>query len=127
MRLFLRPLKAGFAKPIVNFQGSLGVDKNLICEYPVHWLRGVFSCCFSSADVDCLSWMLTVLGLAGCLVAVFRLGSSLFILPWPPPGLPAVLEALSFYLAPFGSGCKAGFAIPRRGNGPPPPPQPAPF
>lgn len=88
MRLLVRPLEAGFAKPIVSFRGSvLGVDKNLICEYPVHWLRERLNCCFSSADWDCLSLRLTALGLAGYLVAVFRLRNSLLLLPWPQTGL----------------------------------------
>lgn len=44
LRLLVRPLKAGFAKPIVNSQALLGVVRNLICEYPVHWIRECFPC-----------------------------------------------------------------------------------
>lgn len=48
-------MKAGFAKPMVNFEGSVGGGQKLICEYSsAPWLRGRFSCCFSSADSDCL-------------------------------------------------------------------------
>lgn len=51
-------------------------------------------------------------------MAVFKLTRSLLILPRPQTGVlpfssalrvPTVLEALSFYPAPFGYGCKAGF------------------
>lgn len=58
--------------PLLNFGALLGVDRNPMCEYPGHWLRDWFHCRFS-ADPACLSWRWTVGGLAGSLVAVFRL------------------------------------------------------
>ena len=97
------------------------MDKNLICEYPAPWLRAMFSCCFFSADSDYLSLMLTVLGLAGCLVAVFRLIKQPFYLTlasgWGAAlHMPAALEALLIFPSSSLVGKQSWFLIYQKGG-----------
>ena len=134
MRLLARPVKAGFAKPMVNFEGSVGGGQKLICEYSsAPWLRGRFSCCFSSADSDCLFLDVNCLRTGWVLGAVSRLIKRPFYFPpasdWGTAlQMPAALEALFIFPSSSLVGMQGWFLIYQQGEmGFLPPPQPVPF
>lgn len=115
----------------------MGVDTNLICEYPAPGLRECFPVVFSSADSDCLSLMLAVFGLAGYLVAVLRLIKQPFYFTLASDWGAALQLGFSDACCPgstfhvtwllWGRAAKLVSNPPRRGNGLLPPPQPAPL